>query len=149
MTIWVDADACPVPLREMLCRAAERTKSPVVFVANQTLRLPPGRFCSMVTVPKGFDVADHEIVQRVQAGDLVVTQDIPLAYEVIQLKAQALGLRGEWHEADSIKQRLTLRDFHETMRASGVQTQGPAALNSADKQRFAAGLDRYLQTCRR
>ena len=145
MTIWVDADACPVPIRDMLCRAAERAQVLTVFVANSPLRLPPSKFLQMKTVPRGFDVADNEIVALVQTGDLVVTQDIPLAFEVIEKGAQAVGPRGEAHDKDNIKQRLTMRDFFETLRASGVQTAGPSALSPADKQKFAAMLDKYLQ----
>ena len=145
MKIWVDADACPVVIKEILFRAAIRTQIITTLVANQFLRTPPSAFIKTMQVASGFDVADNEIVALVQAGDLVVTQDIPLAFDVIEKGAQAVGPRGEAHDKDNIKQRLTMRDFFETLRASGVQTAGPSALSPADKQKFAAMLDKYLQ----
>jgi uncharacterized protein YaiI (UPF0178 family) len=147
-TIWVDADACPVPIKEILFRAAERERIPLTLVANQALSVPRSKFVTAVQVQKGFDVADNEIVQRVQDGDLVITSDIPLAAEVIEQGALALSPRGELHTAGNIKARLTMRDFLDTMRASGVQTAGPPPLSQQDKQAFASHLDKWLQSRR-
>lgn len=145
MKIWVDADACPVVIKEILFRAAERTRVPVTLVANQPVRVPPSRYVRMVQVESGFDVADNEIVARVEPGDLVVTADIPLAAEVIDKGGHALNPRGEMYSADNIRSRLDIRDFMETMRASGVDTGGPAPLHQRDRQAFANQLDRFLQ----
>ncbi|WP_394209064.1 YaiI/YqxD family protein [Enterovibrio calviensis] len=144
-TIWVDADACPTVIKEVLYRAADRTQTPLVLVANQGLRTPPSRFISSVQVEKGFDVADDEIVKRVEVGDLVITADIPLAAEVIEKKALALNPRGELYTLENIRQRLNMRDFMDTMRSSGVQMGGPPTLNQQDRQKFANELDKYLQ----
>lgn len=144
--IYVDADACPVAIREIILRAGERTKTPLCFVANHAVPLPKRDFIQFVHVEKGFDIADHEIVRRITAGDLLITQDIPLAAEVIELGAQAIGLRGQVHTKDNIRSRLVVRDFMETMRASGEQTAGPPPLSAKDKQQFANALDKYLQT---
>lgn len=145
MKIWVDADACPVVIKEILFRAAERTRVPVTLVANQPVRVPPSRYVRMIQVGSGFDVADNEIVARVQPGDLVVTADIPLAAEVIDKGGHALNPRGEMYSADTIRSRLDIRDFMETMRASGIDTGGPAPLHQRDRQAFANQLDRFLQ----
>lgn len=145
MPIWVDADACPKVIKEVLWRAAERTKTEVIFVANQPLPIPASAFLRMLQVPRGFDVADNEIVKRAEPGDLVITQDIPLAAEVTQKGIHALSPRGERYHKDTINQRLIMRDFMETMRASGVQTEGPAALNQKDRQKFAAELDKWFR----
>ncbi len=144
MTIWVDADACPVVVREILCRAAERTKMPTVFVANQFLSMPASQVVRMLQVSSGFDEADNAIVKRVQEGDLVITSDIPLAAEVIDKGAAVLNNRGESYTAANIKAKLTMRDFMETMRSSGVQTGGPAAYSHADRMAFANKLDQWL-----
>jgi uncharacterized protein YaiI (UPF0178 family) len=144
MAIWVDADACPVVIRDILFRAGERTGLPITFIANQPIRTPPFPNVTSIQVQQGFDVADNEIARRVQSGDLVVTQDIPLAAEVIEKGALALSPRGDLHTASNIKARLQMRDFMETMRASGVQTGGPPALNNNDRKAFADQLDRYL-----
>jgi uncharacterized protein YaiI (UPF0178 family) len=143
-TIWVDADACPRTVRDILYRAAERRRINVVLVANQPIDHPRSRFVQMLQVPRGFDIADNEIVSRVEPGDLVVTADIPLAADVIERKAEAVNPRGEPYSSDTIRQRLNMRDFMDTMRASGVQTGGPPALSAADRQAFANVLDRYL-----
>ncbi|PML80336.1 YaiI/YqxD family protein [Enterovibrio norvegicus] len=148
-TIWVDADACPAVIKEVLFRAADRTQTPVVLVANQGLRTPPSRYISSLQVEKGFDVADDEIVKRVEVGDLVITADIPLAAEVIEKKALALNPRGELYTLENIRQRLNMRDFMDTMRSSGVQMGGPAALNQQDRQKFANELDKFLQRAKR
>lgn len=144
MEIWVDADACPVVIKEILFRAARRTRVRLTLVANQAISVPKAPGIRMLQVPAGFDVADHEIVRRCGAGDLVVTSDIPLAAEVIAQGAHALSPRGELYSADSIRERLNIRDFMDTLRASGVDTGGPPALTQADRQQFASHLDRLL-----
>jgi len=144
-TIWVDADACPTVIKDILYRAAERKKLPVVLIANQSLRTPPSPYISSLTVSKGFDEADNEIVRRTQVGDLVITADIPLAAEVLAKGGLALNPRGELYSTDTIKQKLTMRDFMETLRASGIQSGGPASLNQSDRQAFANQLDKILQ----
>ncbi|ANJ66514.1 hypothetical protein A9404_03195 [Halothiobacillus diazotrophicus] len=144
MTIWVDADACPVVIKEILFRAADRSGVPLVLVANQSLRIPNSPWIRCLQVPRGFDVADNEIVRRLVAGDLVITGDIPLAAEVIEKGGHALNPRGEQYAADTIRARLTMRDFMETLRSSGIQTGGVAALSQADRKRFAGQLDRWL-----
>jgi uncharacterized protein len=142
--IWVDADACPVAIKEVLFRAAEREQVQVTLVANQWLRTPASRFIRSIQVPGGFDVADTEIVQRVAADDLVVTQDIPLAALVIEKGALAMNPRGELYTADTIAQRLGMRNFMDELRGAGVDTGGPAAFHPRDKQAFANQLDRWL-----
>tara|TARA_R110001592_G_scaffold138511_6_gene357815 strand:+ start:29727 stop:30203 length:477 start_codon:yes stop_codon:yes gene_type:complete len=143
-TIWVDADACPVFIKEILIKAAKRTGIQVTFVANQSIALPPFTNLKSVQVSSGFDVADNWIVQQTQAGDLVITQDIPLADEVITKGAIALGTRGQKYSKENIKSRLNMRDFMETMRSSGIHSGGPAPQNQQDKQNFANQLDRWL-----
>ncbi|QBY04390.1 YaiI/YqxD family protein [Thalassotalea sp. HSM 43] len=145
MAIWVDADACPVAIKEILFRAADRRQIQLTLLANHYLKTPPSKYISSVQVSAGFDVADDEIVKRVQANDLVITSDIPLADEVIDKGATALSPRGELFTKANIKSRLNIRDFLDTMRASGVQTSGPPPLNASDKKAFADHLDRYLQ----
>lgn len=142
--IWVDADACPVVIKDILFRAADRQQVAVTLVANQALKVPASKFIHTLQVPPGFDVADNEIVRRVSASDLVITADIPLADLVITKGALALSPRGETLTADSIKPRLAMRDFMETMRESGVQTGGPSALNQRDRKRFAEKLELWL-----
>lgn len=144
MTIWVDADACPAVVKEILFRAAKRTGTPLTLVANQPMRTPPSRLITSIQVGSGFDVADNEIVRRMAPGDLVVTADIPLAGEVIEKGGQALNPRGELYTRDNIRERLGMRDFMETLRASGVDTGGPAALGPRDRQAFGNALDRWL-----
>ena len=144
MNIWVDADACPKVIRDILFRAAERTGAPLTLVANQPLRTPPSPHIRSLQVAPGFDVADNEIVRRVNDGDLVITADIPLAAEVIDKGALALNPRGELYTAQNIRARLNMRDFMETMRSSGVVTDGPPVLNQSDRKAFADQLDRWL-----
>lgn len=144
MQIWVDADACPVVIKDILFRAAQRCQVPLTLVANQPLRTPPSKFIKAIQVESGFDVADNAIVQRVAAGDLVITSDIPLAAEVIAQGAHALSPRGELHTTENIGSRLNMRDFMDTMRASGVNTGGPPPLSQSDRQAFANHLDRIL-----
>lgn len=146
MTIWVDADACPKVIKEILFRAADRTAVQVTLVANRLLYTPPSPYISAIQVADGFDVADSEIVKRLEAGDLVITADIPLAAEVIAKGGHALDPRGEMHSSDTIQARLMMRDFMETLRASGVETGGPSALSQRDRQLFAKHLDYYLTT---
>jgi uncharacterized protein len=142
--IWVDADACPVAIKEILFRAAQRAQIAVTLVANHALRVPPSPYIRSIQVPGGFDVADNEIVRQVAAGDLVVTQDIPLAAAVVDKGALAVHPRGELYTPETIKQRLTMRNFMEELRSTGVDTGGPSALHPRDKQAFANQLDRWL-----
>ncbi len=144
MKIWVDADACPVVIKEILFRAADRTQVSLTLVANQAVRVPPSRYIKMIQVESGYDVADNEIVKRVSAGDLVITSDIPLAAEVIDKGGIAINPRGELYTADNIINRLTMRDFMDTLRSSGIDTGGPPALSQGDRKAFANQLDRYL-----
>jgi uncharacterized protein len=144
--IWVDADACPVAIKEILFRAAVRTETKVTLVANQYINTPRSRFIASIQVPKGFDVADNEIVRKSEKGDLVITSDIPLAHEVISKGCLALSPRGELFTEENIKERLNIRDFMETMRSSGIQTGGPSTLSSSDKQAFGNQLDKWLSS---
>lgn len=144
MHIWVDADACPAVIKDILFRAADRVELPVILVANQPLRTPPSRYIKTIQVAPGFDVADNHIVKHVEAGDLVITADIPLAAEVIEKGGHALNPRGDFYSKENIRQRLQMRDFMETLRSSGVQTGGPNALNQRDRMNFANQLDSFL-----
>ncbi len=144
MKIWVDADACPVVIKDVLFRAAERTGVQLTLVANQPVRIPPSRCIDMLQVTPGFDVADNEIVKRLSVGDLVITSDIPLAAEVIEKGGHALNPRGELYSADNIRGRLNMRDFMDTLRASGIDTGGPSALSQSDRKSFANHLDKLL-----
>lgn len=143
-SIWVDADACPKVVKEILFRAAERTGVPVTLVANQPLAIPRIPSLRVLQVAAGFDVADQEIVRRTAAGDLVITADIPLAAEIIAKGGEALNPRGERYSADTIRGVLTMRDFMDTMRASGHVGGGPPALTQADRNAFAGQLDKWL-----
>ncbi|MEX2468987.1 MAG: YaiI/YqxD family protein [Pseudohongiellaceae bacterium] len=144
MTIWVDADACPAVIKDILYRAAQRRGVPLVLVANQPLSVPPSPLIRSIQVKSGFDVADDEIVARIAATDLVITSDIPLAAEVLAKGASALSPRGELFNESTIKSRLTMRDFLETMRSSGLHSGGPPALSQRDRKAFADQLDRWL-----
>lgn len=144
MQIWVDADACPKPIKDILFRAANRTKTMTTLVANHTLPIPPSRHIAFLQVKSGYDVADNEIVKRLSPGDLVITGDIPLASEVIGKGGHAVNPRGERYTSDTIKERLNMRDFMDSLRASGIDTGGPSALNARDVQAFANQLDRFL-----
>jgi uncharacterized protein YaiI (UPF0178 family) len=144
MQIWVDADACPKAIKDILFRAAERTGIMTILVANQFLQTPPSRYIKLVLVTSGYDVADNEIIKRLRVGDLVITGDIPLAYEVIGKGGHAINPRGERYTQDTIKERLNMRDFMDTLRASGINTGGPSALTSRDIQAFANQLDKFL-----
>ena len=144
MRIWVDADACPVVIKEILYRAAKRTGTELTLVANQPLSVPPSPLIKTVQVGAGFDVADDEIVKRAEVGDLVITADIPLAAEIIEKGAHALNPRGELYTTENIKARLNMRDFMDTLRGSGIQTGGPKEFSQSDRQAFANALDRLL-----
>ena len=144
MKIWVDADACPNPIKEVLFRAAERTGISLILIANHEIRIKPSRHISFLRVKSGFDVADNEIVKRLAAGDLVITNDIPLAAEIIAHQGQALSPRGELFTSDNIKARLTMRDLMESLRASGVESGGQAPLNHGDRKAFADQLDKII-----
>ena len=144
MKIWVDADACPGVIKDILFRAAERTGIELTLVANHSIPIPASRHIRFLQVRPGFDVADNEIVKRLDAGDLVITSDIPLAADVIDKGGHALNPRGELYTANNIKARLNMRDFMETLRASGIDTGGPAALSQGDRKSFAGHLDRLL-----
>lgn len=144
MQIWVDADACPVVIKEIIFRAAQRTATMTTLVANQLLYVPPSPYLRAIQVGQGFDVADHAIVAALQIGDLVITADIPLAAQVIEKQAHALNPRGEFYSAENIQERLSVRDFMAQLRATGIETPGPSSLQSADRQAFANQLDRFL-----
>jgi uncharacterized protein YaiI (UPF0178 family) len=144
MQIWVDADACPKVIKEILFRAANRVPVPVTLVANHAVQVPRSRYICFIQVAGGFDVADNHIVQQTKPGDLVVTADIPLASEVIANGCLALNPRGNLYTSENIRERLNMRDFMDTLRGSGVDTGGPAALSQADRKVFANQLDRLL-----
>lgn len=144
MKVWVDADACPKAIKEILFRASEKREVPMTLVANAQMRIPSSSFINFVLVPAGFDVADNEIVNRLEKDDLVITADIPLAAEVIEKGGHALNPRGELYSPDTIRERLNMRDFMDILRGGGVHTGGPAALGPKDKQRFANELDKWI-----
>ena len=148
MQIWVDADACPNVIKEILFRAAERVQVCLTLVANQLLRTPPSGYIKALQVPPGFDVADSKIVQQLQPGDLVITADIPLAALVIEKGGHALNPRGEFYTTENIQERLTMRNFMDELRNTGVNTGGPAVLSLTDRQAFANQLDRFLTKTR-
>ena len=148
MHIWVDADACPVVIKQVLFKAAERTRTPMTLVANHSVSVPPSKVIKFLQVPQGFDVADNEIVRQLKPGDLVITSDIPLAAEVLENGGMALSPRGEMFTDEDIGARLNMRDFMDTMRGSGVVTGGPSALSQSDRQAFANHLDRLLAAVR-
>jgi len=142
--IWVDADACPKVIKEILFRAAERVGMALTLVANQPMHTPRSRYIRSIQVAAGFDVADNHIVQQADKGDLVITADIPLAAEVIAKGCLALDPRGELYTEENVRQRLNMRDFMDTLRSSGVDTGGPASLSQTDRRAFANQLDRLL-----
>lgn len=144
MRLWVDADACPNVIKNILFRAAERVEIPCILVANQAISIPPSKWIERRVVSSGFDVADNYIVDHAEPSDLVITADIPLAAEVIDKGALAVNPRGELYTRENIKQRLAMRDFMEQMRSSGVQTDGPATFNQQDRMAFANTLDKLL-----
>jgi len=144
MQIWVDADACPVVIKEILFRAADRTKTLTTLVANHSLRTPPSQYIKFVQVSSGFDIADNEIVKRANINDLVITADIPLAAEVVEKGCLALNPRGELYTESNIRQRLNMRDFMDTLKSSGIETSGAPAISQSDRQAFANNLDKLL-----
>jgi len=144
MQIWVDGDACPKAIKEILYRAAERVEVSLNLVANRPLRIPRSPYLSVIQVPSGFDVADKKIVELMQPGDLVVTGDIPLAAAVVEKGGHVLGPRGEQFTEDNIKERLAMRNLMDELRSTGMDTGGPAALDKTDRQAFANGLDQIL-----
>ena len=144
MQIWVDADACPKAIKEILYRAAERVKIRLTLVANRQLHVPRSPYLHVIRVPAGFDEADHRIVQLMQPGDLVVTGDIPLAADVVAKGGHVLGPRGEQFTEENIQERLAVRDLMDHLRSTGLETGGPAALGKGDRQAFANGLDQLL-----
>jgi len=144
MNLWVDADACPVAIKEILYRAANRARIPLTLIANQMLRVPPSPWIKALQVPAGFDVADRRIVDEAAPGDLVITADIPLAALVIAKGATVIDPRGERIDQSNIQERLSMRNFMESLRSSGVETGGPSAHSAADRQAFANQLDRWL-----
>lgn len=144
MKIWIDADACPAVIKEIVFRAAERTGVCLTLVANQPVRIPASKCITFIRVAAGFDVADNEIVKRLSAGDLVITSDIPLAAEVLAKGGHALNPRGELYSTDDIRARLNMRDFMDTLRASGIDTGGPPPLSKSDRNVFANHLDTFL-----
>ena len=144
MQIWIDADACPNISKDILFRVAQRKQIITVLVANQMLAIPSSIYIKRLQVPKGYDVADNEIVRQLTAGDLVITGDIALAYEVLEKGGYALNPRGELYSKETIKERLTMRDFMETLRASGIHSTGNAPLSNRDSQLFANQLDKLL-----
>lgn len=146
MNIWVDADACPSAVKDILFRAAQRVGIQLTLVANRPLRIPPSPFIRALQVPSGFDVADARIAELAGEGDLVVTADIPLAAQVVEKGAIALNPRGERYSRDNIRECLSLRNFMDEMRGSGVQTGGPPVFSQADRQAFARELDRLLMS---
>jgi hypothetical protein len=148
MQIWVDADACPNVIKDILFRAATRARVSLTLVANQLLRTPPSPYIKAIQVPSGFDVADSKIVQQLQPGDLVITADIPLAALVIEKGGHALNPRGEFYTTENIRERLTMRNFMDELRNTGVNTGGPAVLSLTDRQAFANQLDRFLTKTR-
>jgi uncharacterized protein YaiI (UPF0178 family) len=144
MQIWVDADACPKAVKEILYRAAERVEIPLILVANRPLHIPRSPYLRVIQVPLGFDEADHRIVELMQTGDLVVTGDIPLAAAVIEKGGYVLGPRGEQFTEENIRERLAMRNLMDELRSTGLDTGGPAALSKSDRQAFANGLDQLL-----
>ena len=145
MKIWIDADACPVAIRDILFRAAVRTQTQVTLVANQYIQTPSSNYIRHLQVAQGFDAADNEIVNRSEPGDLIITSDIPLADAVISKNCLALSPRGELFTRENIKSRLNVRDLMESLRSSGIETGGPPALTSSDRQKFANHLDKWLE----
>lgn len=143
-TLWVDADACPRAARDIIIRAAERTTMPAWFVANHSVPLPPSRWVKGLAVGQGFDVADDEIVARIQVGDLLITSDLPLAMEAIDKQAAVMTTRGEILDRNNIRARVQMRDFMETLRASGEHTGGPKGYSDTNRREFANALDRWL-----
>ena len=144
MRIWVDADACPVVIKEVLYKAAQRTQIEMILVANRHIKVPRSTFIRAVLVGQGQDIADNEIAGKVESGDLVITADIPLAARIVEKGAIGLNPRGELYTEENIKERLSTRDFMDSLRSNGIETGGPSAMGASDKQTFANSLDRIL-----
>lgn len=144
MKIWVDADACPAVIKEILYKAAARTKTRVVFVANRQMKIPKNSYIDFLKVQSGLDAADNKIVEQMEPDDLVITADIPLASKVVERGGIGINPRGEIYTAENIRERLSARDFLDTLRASGIETGGPPSLNKRDSQNFANSLDKIL-----
>jgi hypothetical protein len=144
MKIWVDADACPVVIKEILYKAAERAQLKLILVANKTFRIPKSSFITFIHVRQGLDVADNEIVNKLESGDLVITSDIPLADRVVEMGGVALNPRGEVYTEENIKERLSARNFLDSLRSTGVETGGSSALSPRDRQAFANRLDHMI-----
>lgn len=149
MHIWVDGDACPAVVKDILFRAAERTQTPLTLVANKLLRVPPSQYVRALQVAHGFDVADNHIVEQIQPGDLVVSADIPLVSQVIDKGGVALNPRGTFYTTANVKEHLAMRNFMEEMRSSGMEGGGPPPFSQADRQAFANQLDRFLASAKR
>ncbi len=148
MQIWVDADACPVKIKELLYRIAQRTKLQITLVANQALRVPKSPFIKTLAVAAGFDVADNEILKLMTRGDLVITNDIPLAAQILEKEGSAINFRGDFFTEEEIRSCLYVRDIKETLRSSGIDTQGPRPMNQKDCQQFSNAMDRFLSSGR-
>ncbi len=144
MQIWVDADACPKAIKETIYRAAERVKATTTFVSNKRLRIPVSDYIKTIQVPLGFNVADEKIVELIVAGDLVISDDIPFAAEAIDKGGYVLNFRGQFYTEENIRERLSIRDFMDGLRSTGVETGGPASFRPKDRQAFADQLDRFL-----
>ncbi len=144
MQIWVDADACPKVIKEILFRAAGRVGALLILVANQPLRIPKSPYISTILVPEGFDVADDQIIERVQPEDLVITEDVPLAAAIIEKGAFALNPRGKFYDKNNIGEALTMRNFMDELRGSGIDTKGPSPFKPSDREAFANQLHQFL-----
>jgi len=144
MNIWVDGDACPAIIKEILYKAAERTKLPLILVANRTIKIPKSEYIRFQIVPAGLDVADNEIANKVEAGDIVITADIPLAARIVEKGAVGINPRGEIYTTDNISERLSTRNFMDMLRSSGVETGGPPAISKRGRQLFANALDQTI-----
>ena len=144
MKIWIDADACPRAIKEIVVRAGEKRRIPVVMVANKAIHIPKSDWVSLVVVPKGPDVADEKIIEQVSVGDIVITADIPLAAAIVEKGAVGINPRGEQYDLDTVRERLSMRDFMADLRDSGLNTGGPASFNEKDKRRFSSTFDRLL-----
>jgi hypothetical protein len=144
MKIWVDADACPAVIKNILFKAAQRTRIQLILVTNQPMHIPRLKWVTLLQVSPGFDVADNEIVKRLEIGDLVITSDIPLAAQVLEKSGDALSPRGELYSLDSIRGSLHMREFKESLRASGIDTGGPPPLTAKNRNAFAGHLNKLL-----
>lgn len=147
MRLWVDADACPAVIREILYKAAERTHLRLILVANRHINIPPSKYIEFRKVPSGPDVADNNIISEIEQDDLVITSDIPLAAKVVEKGGRGINPRGEMYTPENIREKLSTRDFMDVLRATGVETGGPPPLTKRDKKAFANSLDQALAKC--